>query len=670
MPALKADLVRRIERLPKPTRTSEALIPLFEAISNSIHSVQKKYKTNVTSLGTVQVTIEKARGKKPLTIIVSDNGSGLDHENFEAFSTTDTDNKIEIGGKGVGRLLWLDCFSRISVDSTYESGSHMRNRSFDFVLSNDEQIIDYEEKRVADTSNSYCTVVFKGLRNNSYSEKFPTRLGHIFRHITSHFLPTFIGKSCPIISITCDDETKLYPNEIDNYIFRRHDIDISPDYFGQMRITLMECDKIASSDLQGKHFVHFIAHDRTVKSQSIDGKLGLKFFGPDNNRVFHACIFGKYLDRNVNQERTKFIFEDSMIERIINEVCMPQIEAFLHDPLNKLKSEQAGMLQLIVDTYPSLSFGTIPELQKYVPLGETNEDAIFGHLSRQRYRRDQKQADKIRGVLERLKAGKIEADSFSSAIKDASEAMEDTERKSLAEYIVRRKVVLDFLEILVDKVKIDTKDSSYQREDVLHSFICPMQINGLSDDATKIVPSTHDLWIIDERLTLAEYFSSDVSFDEIDKKYKSTERPDLMIFDHVHGLRQSEDSSKVLLVEFKRPGRSQYRDDENPHLQIQRYVKRLLTCQERDVRGRRIKISSDTIFYCFIIADCVGHLAEWTDSWAPTTDGRGRIYQPQAGFRGSIELIEWDALLKDARERNKAFFDRAGIPGTSIFSGK
>ena len=670
MPALKADLVRRIERLPKPTRTSEALIPLFEAISNSIHSVQKKYKTNVTSLGTVQVTIEKARGKKPLTIIVSDNGSGLDHENFEAFSTTDTDNKIEIGGKGVGRLLWLDCFSRISVDSTYESGSHMRNRSFDFVLSNDEQIIDYEEKRVADTSNSYCTVVFKGLRNNSYSEKFPTRLGHIFRHITSHFLPTFIGKSCPIISITCDDETKLYPNEIDNYIFRRHDIDISPDYFGQMRITLMECDKIASSDLQGKHFVHFIAHDRTVKSQSIDGKLGLKFFGPDNNRVFHACIFGKYLDRNVNQERTKFIFEDSMIERIINEVCMPQIEAFLHDPLNKLKSEQAGMLQLIVDTYPSLSFGTIPELQKYVPLGETNEDAIFGHLSRQRYRRDQKQADKIRGVLERLKAGKIEADSFSSAIKDASEAMEDTERKSLAEYIVRRKVVLDFLEILVDKVKIDTKDSSYQREDVLHSFICPMQINGLSDDATKIVPSTHDLWIIDERLTLAEYFSSDVSFDEIDKKYKSTERPDLMIFDHVHGLRQSEDSSKVLLVEFKRPGRSQYRDDENPHLQIQRYVKRLLTCQERDVRGRRIKISSDTIFYCFIIADCVGHLAEWTASWAPTTDGRGRIYQPQAGFRGSIELIEWDALLKDARERNKAFFDRAGIPGTSIFSGK
>jgi hypothetical protein len=35
--------------------------------------------------------------------------------NYEAFATTDTDNKIHIGGKGVGRLLWLDCLRDIEV---------------------------------------------------------------------------------------------------------------------------------------------------------------------------------------------------------------------------------------------------------------------------------------------------------------------------------------------------------------------------------------------------------------------------------------------------------------------------------------------------------------------------------------------------------------------------
>ena len=57
------------------------------------------------------------------------------------------------------------------------------------------------------------------------------------------------------------------------------------------------------------------------------------------------------------------------------------------------------------------------------------------------------------------------------AIADACAAIEDAEQRSLAEYIVRRKVILDFIEILLEKVRDDTWDSSYQREDILHSFM-------------------------------------------------------------------------------------------------------------------------------------------------------------------------------------------------------
>ena len=290
-------------------------------------------------------------------------------------------------------------------------------------------------------------------------------------------------------------------------------------------------------------------------------------------------------------------------------------------------------------------------------------------MSRQRFRRDQKQAEKIKSVLERLREDGVNDEALTAALSEASNAIELAGQKSLAEYVVRRKVVLDFVEVLLEKVRNDTQGMSYQREDLLHTFICPMQIATVGKKGAKdVVPASHDLWIVDERLTFAQYFSSDVSFDELSAAYKSKDRADVMIFDKVHSLRQSETASRVLLVEFKRPNRKDYGNDENPQQQVERYIKLLIGGGLNDVKGRPIKINRDTAFYVFIVADIVGKMDDWTFSWRRTPDGRGRIYQPGDGFNGVIELIGWDALVSDARERNKAFFDRVGLSGKSYFS--
>lgn len=670
MPSLRTNLVKRIDRLPKPSNTADAMQPLFEAVSNSIHSTQDRFRENVARDGRVVVTIVTGRKQAPVKIVVEDNGNGLDERNFEAFSTTDTDNKYARGGKGVGRLLWLDCFEGIKVNSVYAEGEAVKRRSFRFVLSLSDQIQDYSEENLGNsTTDTGFLVEFDGLRDNPYRAKFPGRASYVFQHFTSHFLPTFIGSRSPRVTVHCGDETRHYPDEINSVIHRKEVIpSIESAEYGELSLTLMECDKIASADLQGSHFVHFIAHDRTVHSHKIDGKLGLKFFGEKSDRVFHAVLTGAYLDKNVNQERTKFQFEDAVLDDIVNDVCFSYIEAFLAAPLAALRQDQRTRVRAITESYPSVAFGDIDDLQDKLPSGELNDDAIFGHLSRERFRRDQRQAEKIRKVLERLKEPSVDVNTFSAAIEAAGKAIEETEQKSLAEYIVRRKVVLDFMEILLEKVRDDSRDSSYQREDILHSFICPLRINTLADGARKVVPaSSHDLWIIDERLTFAQYFSSDDEFHNLTSAVDSDERPDVLIFDHVHGLRQTDDPSRVLLVEFKRPGRTSYADDENPQHQVERYVRRLLGGGQIDVRGRPIKLKEDTVFYCFIVADIVGKMDDWTYSWDRTADGRGRFYQPRSGFKGSIELIGWDTLLNDARERNQAFFDRAGISGKSFF---
>jgi hypothetical protein len=513
-------------------------------------------------------------------------------------------------------------------------------------------------------------VRLSGLRDNGYLAKFPGRKEYVFQHITSHFLPTFIGGRCPRVDAYCGDETRSYPDAIDAIVHRRDpEITLETAEYGNLHLTLMECDKVASSDLKGTHFVHFIAHDRTVRSQSIDAKLGLKYFGAGEDGVFHAILRGDYLDKNVNQERTAFMFDDAVLERIISDVCWNHIATFLAEPLANLSVGQREKIMEITESYPSVAFGNVEELQDKIPSGELNGDAIYGHLSRERFRRDQRQGEKIRGVLKRLKEGAADIKPFTSAIEDARKAIEDAEQKSLAEYVVRRKVVLDFIEILLQNVRDDARDSSYQREDILHSFICPLRVNTLDSGLKKVEPvASHDLWIIDERLTFAQYFSSDTEFPSLSSTIASDDRPDVLIFDHVHGLRQTEEPSKILLIELKRPGRTLYNHDENPQMQVERYVKQLLAGGKVDVKGRPIHLGANTVFYCFIVADILGKLDEWTFSWPRTADGRGRFFQPQYGFKGVIELMGWDTLLADARERNQAFFDKAGISGKSFFS--
>jgi hypothetical protein len=547
----------------------------------------------------------------------------------------------------------------------------MRQRRFHFKLGNDEQVIDLIDEPVPINTPTGTRIKFSGIKNNGYLEKFPSKAGYIFQHIFSHFLPVFVGGKSPNIEVNVGDQFKTYPRDMAEHISRQiEEHNIKFNEVGFFRLTLLECHKSASASLGGNHFIHFIANDRTVVSQCIDGKLGIGYFGEDLDRVFHACLFGSYLDEHVNQERTGFTFDDHLLDSIVNEVCMPHVENFLAGPLEEQSYRQRTQIASIVETYPSVGFGSIEELQKYIPTGEGKPDAIYSHLARQRFRRDVKQADAIRSTFKTLKGGQVTSEAFYETVKQAVSDLEQAEIKSLAEYVVRRKAVLEFLEILLQKVRISEADSSYQTESVLHNLICPMRIRTIGEELKIIPASSHELWIIDERLTFAEYFSSDRPFRELGTAFDSDERADVLVFNTVHSLRQADEMSRVLLVEFKRPGRKAYSDDENPAQQVERYVRILQQGGELDVKGRPVKLMETTVFNCFIVADIVGKLDEWTYSWERVAGTGARRYIPRNGFAGSIELIGWDDLLRDANARNRAFFDRAGISGRSFFSSE
>jgi hypothetical protein len=228
--------------------------------------------------------------------------------------------------------------------------------------------------------------------------------------------------------------------------------------------------------------------------------------------------------------------------------------------------------------------------------------------------------------------------------------------------VLRRKAVLEVLEVLIRKIR-DRGDGGqdFHLEETLHQFICPMKLRG--DDPARIESSDHDLWIIDERLTFTKYFASDVPFTQIVDSQRSTQRPDLLVYDQIHGLgAEGEDPLKrIMLVEFKQPGRRNYDERYTPHNQILEYINKLKGGEIIDYRGGRVRVAEDCVYYCYVVADIVGKLDVHTSSWRTTANGRGRIQELSGKFRGVIEVIEWADLIEDARLRNHAFVHAAGL---------
>ena len=128
---------------------SSGMLPLFEAVANSIHSIEdanlsdEEGYINVQIVRDNQMSIDLSDGRKSpgpkakgdiLGIKITDNGIGFNDENMESFLTLDSEHKIDRGGRGVGRLLWLKAYDKISIQSFYEpkQGGPLKKRSFTF----------------------------------------------------------------------------------------------------------------------------------------------------------------------------------------------------------------------------------------------------------------------------------------------------------------------------------------------------------------------------------------------------------------------------------------------------------------------------------------------------------------------------------------------------------
>lgn len=136
---MKTSLRGRVRNTGLPKK--QLLMPLFEAVVNSIHAIEDSDLP--VSSGSITVTVNRVpqddlgegipgRTSNVVGFSIEDNGIGFNEANFESFRTLDTEYKVAKGGDGIGRLSWIKCFRNVTVDSVFVVGGKMKRRIFSF----------------------------------------------------------------------------------------------------------------------------------------------------------------------------------------------------------------------------------------------------------------------------------------------------------------------------------------------------------------------------------------------------------------------------------------------------------------------------------------------------------------------------------------------------------
>lgn len=571
MPSLSTDIVGRVERLPLRPSADNSLMPLFEAVHNALHAVDDRFKDNSPTEGRIKVTVQRADfadEKSAVTgFVIEDNGIGLDKDNYNSFLRPDSRHKAGRGGKGIGRLGWLKVFAIIEVDSTYEQDGILLHRSFDFRLTDEEQVVPCAPRPAtpAMTGTSITLRDYKG----SFIGRCPTDPEVILQKLASHFLLYVIADKP--VTIQVEDGSKII-KLADFYAehIRSSDLDTptlvletepEPQEFVIRHLRVAKKFRPP----KGYNRLLMFGNDRAADEAGLDAAMGLMMLAGDE--VYIGCAASPYLDRHVNSERTGFTLSTEELGAIRRQL-LPYVTKFLRDQVDKVAEEKRRTAVALIQAYPQFMFiqDDIESFITELKPGVKRTEDVFLEMARKRYRRQ--------GTVNRLE-GEIKKGAMSAQIEasiQAYQGMISVDQKGvLAEYVMRRKAVLDLFDHLREYE--DPEKERSHREAALHSLICPMET-----DSRKLEFEDHNLWMVDDRLAFFAYFASDKRL----KAYvdsSSIERPDIAFFyDTCFAWRgEGEASNTIVLVEFKRPNRDDYTGNDNPVRQIGDYVRYLQT---------------------------------------------------------------------------------------------
>ncbi|WP_433506050.1 hypothetical protein ACQP04_05905 [Pseudonocardia halophobica] len=676
--AISTSLSGRLRNTSLPK--THALFPLHEAVVNSIQSIDASGKDLEQSRISVRIhrspqaalfseAAEDASPQVPSPIIgfeIQDNGEGFHDANFSSFQTLDSDYKVRYGCRGVGRLLWLKAFDKVEISSNFiDADGALKNRSFIFAEP-DGVSADLVVDAHGDPGTNVQLLNFA----ESYRKAAPKATKSIARGILEHCLWYFVRPGgAPNISVA-DDTEKYDLNELfDDYALSDSEssqLEVKGQDFEVVHLRLRV---VARSNPT----LSWCAASRVVHDENLIGKVpGLygKLTSDGKSFTYASFVSSPYLDERVRSERTGFDIPESsdgtldetepaMVD--IREAVIDSIEKYLGDSLTDARAAGRERVRTFVEQ----------KGPRYRPLLRHLDEATIS-VDPQINDRDlelllHKQLTDFETELmvegqEVLRSDALQSSDYEERVDQYLAKVEDIKKSDLAAYVSRRWVILELLE---RALKINP-DGRYSREDEIHRLIMPMR--STSDDASA---DAANLWVIDERLAFHNFLASDKTIKSMPiTSSDSAKEPDLLGLKLVDipTLVANGDRlplASITVVEIKRPMRNDAGEGEgkDPITQALGYLRRVREGSVTTAEGRLIPGGDQIPGFVYILADLTPSMKERCDvaNLRPTQDGSG-YFGYNERYKAYIEVIGFDGLLNAAKQRNRAFFDKLGLP--------
>ncbi len=599
-----------------------------------------------------------------------DNGVGFNDANMESFETLDGVYKAHLGCRGVGRLLWLKTFERIIINSTFvDTTGNAKIRSFLFTAARG---VDDVKMNQAGPGDEPRTCVHLDGFNKQYQDASPKTAKTIANTLFEHCLWYFVREGgAPSINIIDNGDRISLDDEYEAYMVssaEKENLSIKGQLFELTHIRL----KAGSAR---KHSIAWCAAGRLVEEETIACKVpGLYGRIQDEAGDFvYACyVTSTFLDLHVRPERFAFDIKKEMNDGLFSETQLSLGE------IRKAVLESVG--SHLKDYLKDNQKASYERIESFASKSAPRYRPILARIQERKLSIDPNITDKELELILHKEYSELESslllegqeimnfgigespDQYRKRLADYLAKVDDIKKSDLANYVFHRKVILDILQKAIQM----GPDGSYAREDLIHELIMPMR-----KTSNEIHSDSCNLWLIDERLAFHNFLASDKTLSSMPiVQTQETKEPDLCalnVFDEpiLVSEGQTLPLASIVVVEIKRPMRNDAKagEEKDPVEQALGYLERIRNGGARTASGRPIPKSEKIPGFCYVICDRTTTIEKRCKllGLKTTSDHLGYFgYNPN--FEAYIEVISFDKLLNAARERNRAFFDKLGLP--------
>ena len=486
----------------------------YEAIANAIDA-------GATDID-IAITIDKFSEHKSLKITIIDNGEGFTDKNFEKFcNVLSADDKQH---KGIGRLVFLNFFEKIEIESTF----NQRCRKFTF---DDDFDGECNLVKTSDTINKTKLIFSEYRKEKIYKHDF-IRPESLKKNIIYHFLPQLYKlklkntelKITISLEIQNDDQDFEFENSFT--IFNLSELptlkeksindtrDLFDNFKSQYSIEKTYTDNIIISAI--------CADERTIPIEIITDKNYLA------NYKMIFLLYSTQFDGKTNTARDKMDINESDY-KYIQRTFINMVAQIIEEELPIIKEYNTQTSDNIKATYP--------HLYSYV------DKTAIGLVDKNKLLADA-QTSFFNDQKEILEADSLDNEQYEKSL--------DLSSKVLVEYILYRAKI-------IKKLQTITTDNN---EADIHNLIVPMKQTYSGNDKALTDFFHNNAWVLDDRYMSYTKILSDKDIETIygdiniagTHAYsdKETGRPDLtIIFSNDPNAVQTFD---VVIIEFKKLG--------------------------------------------------------------------------------------------------------------------